>query len=82
MFMIDIRSNRAVTAGILRALFAILVVFQNTHYAYLWTYRDPQLVRTVPNTALDLSQKLTEFVKGSVLDEACVSISIWSGVCS
>ncbi|KAG1856972.1 hypothetical protein DFJ58DRAFT_783805 [Suillus subalutaceus] len=40
-FMIDIRGNRAEGAGILRALMAILVVFQDTHYTCLWTHRDP-----------------------------------------
>jgi hypothetical protein len=59
--------------GILRALVAILVAFQDNHHICLWTHRDPKL-------DLDLLQQPTSFATGSVLGEGCDHVSIWSGV--
>jgi hypothetical protein len=59
--------------GILRALVAVLVVFQDNHYICSWTHRGPKLVLDFPN-------KPTSFATGSVLNKACDNVSIWSEV--
>jgi hypothetical protein len=45
-----------------------------------WTHRGSQLVYTISDTALNLLQKPTDFATGSVLDEGCVNVSVWSEV--